>query len=84
MDVATRPLCVKTDLPAVLAINNACVPAVTLMTDDTMQELVGMADSSWVALLQDRVVGFIVCLRPGLNYASANYAWLSAKYPDFL
>jgi predicted GNAT superfamily acetyltransferase len=75
------------DLPAVLALNNAAVPAVgpldesqlAHLVDQSMMALVATADSG-----ADRVVGFCLVLLPGAEYGSVNYRWFSQRYSDFV
>ncbi len=69
------------DLPALLELNNAAVPAVNALDLAQLTELV---DMSAAALTVDSVECLLVALRPGLAYASANYRWFSERYPDFL
>jgi predicted GNAT superfamily acetyltransferase len=69
------------DLPTLLELNNAAVPAVNALDLAQLTELVNL---SAVALTVDTLECLLVALRPGLPYASANYRWFSERYPDFL
>lgn len=69
------------DLPALLELNNAAVPAVNALDLAQLTELVNL---SAVALTVEALECLLVALRPGLPYASANYRWFSERYPDFL
>ncbi len=70
-----------TDLPTLLELNNAAVPAVNALDLAQLGELV---DMSAAALTVDSLECLLLALRPGLSYASANYRWFSDRYPDFL
>ncbi len=70
-----------TDLPTLLELNNAAVPAVNALDLAQLRELV---DMSVAALTVDSLECLLLALRPGLSYASANYRWFSDRYPDFL
>ena len=69
------------DLPTLLELNNAAVPAVNALDLAQLGELV---DMSAAALTVDSLECLLLALRPGLSYASANYRWFSDRYPDFL
>src|SRR6478752_4541966 len=72
------------DWPAILLINEACVPAVSSLTLPAFGALAAAALHLRVAQVGGRVVGFLLCLGPGLPYDSVNYRWFSARYPDFV
>lgn len=71
------------DLPTVVALNNAVVPAVNELTLAEAGRLAGLADVAIVATLDDRLAGFCWILGPGQPYASLNYTWFSQRYDDF-
>lgn len=77
-----RPF-VDADLPALVAVNDGAYPAVPITPADELAELIA---SSRLTLVVDdgAVAGFIVALAPGLDYASENYVWFSARSSDFL
>lgn len=73
------------DRAAVLALNNDAIPAVNELDAAALDQLVEWCESTTVAITDDRVVGFLVCLTgPGLSYPSDNYQWLSQRYDPFL
>ncbi|MDZ7748153.1 MAG: GNAT family N-acetyltransferase [Halofilum sp. (in: g-proteobacteria)] len=43
----------------------------------------GVAAALRVAEVEGRLAGFLLALRPGLDYASPNYRWFSRRYADF-
>jgi predicted GNAT superfamily acetyltransferase len=69
------------DLPTLLELNNAAVPAVNALD---LAQLTDLVDLSAAALTVDNVECLLVALRPGLVYASANYRWFCERYSDFL
>ncbi|AYF99558.1 GNAT family N-acetyltransferase [Protaetiibacter intestinalis] len=78
-----RPVAVG-DLAALVAINDAATPAVPVTPPDEFASLV--ADST-LALVAERdavPVGFVLAMVPGLDYASENYRFFSARSDDFL
>jgi uncharacterized protein len=82
MPVQLRPY-LASDLPALVAINDAAYPAVPITPADELAELI---EFSALTLVVDdgEPAGFIVALAPGLDYASENYVWFSARSQDFL
>ncbi len=71
------------DLPAIHAINQANVPAVGGITFEELEWYFARAAALRVAEVDGVVAGFLLALRPGLDYSSLNYAWFSARYADF-
>ena len=84
MPVVVRPL-ESFDLPAVLAMNNAAVPAVP---PATRQELVGARHHRGLAVVAEtepgRPIGFLLAMDPGVDYASENYRWFAARSDSFV
>lgn len=71
------------DLPAVLGLNEAAVPAMNSVDLDFMHWCLDVAPWFGVAKADGKVAGFCIILGPGLAYHSQNYAWFSARYDDF-
>lgn len=71
------------DLPAIHAQNEAAVPAVSAIALSDFAWFLEVASYFRVAEIDDRLAGFMVALRPGVDYGSVNYAWFSARYDDF-
>lgn len=74
---------VAADLPAIHAINQANVPAVGSITFPGLEWYFAKAAALRVAEIDGVVAGFLLALRPGLDYSSLNYAWFSVRYADF-
>lgn len=71
------------DLSALLAMNNAAVPAVNGLTAEDLLDLIGSSLSCLVATLDDVPAGFLLCIGEGTDYSSANYQWLSERLSAF-
>lgn len=71
------------DLPAIHALNQAEVPAVSDITFAELEWFFAHAAGLRVARIDGALAGFLLGLGPGLDYASPNYRWFSARYPDF-
>lgn len=75
---ALRPL-TSEDAPALVALNDAAHPAVPITTADEMRTLLELAG---LALGLDRdgsLVGFVIAMHPGADYASENYRWFEER-----
>ncbi len=73
----------ENDFAAVLTLNTAAIPHVNLIDE---QELAWFIEHSVCALatkIDDRLAGFMIGLRPGTDYKSANYRWFCEHYDDF-
>lgn len=73
----------SSDIDAVLALNESAVPAVNSLDRKEMRWFADHAPWYRVALREDRIVAFLIGLRPGLDYASDNYRWFCRHYPEF-
>lgn len=74
----------ESELDSVLALNNAA--GVNILPLDAQQ--LGFfhrhADYFRVAIVDGLIAGFLIALRPGADYGSANYRWFGQRYEDFL
>lgn len=79
-----RPL-VDDDRPAVLALNQACVPEVGPLERDGLDAL--LAQSPWSRVVEAEgggsVAGLLIGLVEGADYASPNYRWFSERHDRF-
>lgn len=84
MPPIVRPL-EDADLEAVVALNNAAVPAVPTVGRGAMAELVVLASLAVVAEeVPGHPVGFLLAMDPGVDYDSENYRWFAARGADLL
>ncbi len=73
------------DLEAVLELNNAAVPAVNELDEESLARLVGMSDFARVVDHDGRVGALLITLSgSGHPYASENYAWFCDRETDFI
>ncbi|MDM7831971.1 GNAT family N-acetyltransferase [Cellulomonas edaphi] len=72
------------DLASVAAMNDAAVPAVNALGLDGLREHLPRCSAALVAHDASGVIGFLLALAPGADYASENYAWFSAHVPGSL
>ncbi|MGT2426441.1 GNAT family N-acetyltransferase [Amnibacterium kyonggiense] len=84
MTVVVRPL-ESADAPAVLAMDNAAVPAVTPLDRKALGELVALASLAVVAEVEPGApAGFLIAMDPGVDYGSENYRWFQARSDSFV
>ena len=74
------------DLPSVLALNNANVPAVNELEPDALAAIVKVSTVALSAIdpADGGLAGFCLVLPPGTDYGSGNYAWFGERYVDFV
>lgn len=77
-----RPI-TAADRAFVLALNEANVSLLAPLSGDRLSQLQEWADLAAVVDLGDGPVGFVLTFAPGTPYDSPNYAWFTARYPDF-
>ena len=71
------------DLEEILDLNEASVPHVSSVSASEMSWFCDHAQYFRVAILDGKLAGFLIGLRPGLDYASPNYGWFCSNYADF-
>ena len=71
------------DLPAIGRLNRQAVPAVSELDETALWRLVQQASGCLVAGVDDVVVGFVLALGPGADYASPNYRFFADRYVQF-
>ncbi len=81
--LVVRPL-VAADLPASAALNDAAVPAVNALGLDGLTAHATTCDLALVATDGEDVIGLLLALAPGAEYASENYRWFAAHVPGSL
>ena len=72
------------DLGAVHAINEAAVPHVNSIALQRFHGFMSEAAYFRVAMLGDRLAGYLVAFAPGASYESVNYRWFQERYRDFI
>ncbi|HEY9498802.1 MAG TPA: GNAT family N-acetyltransferase [Terrimesophilobacter sp.] len=75
---------VRSDVPVIMALNNAATPAVPVMTDQEMTALLDASDFGFAAVTPTELLGFVVGFRPGSDYASVNYRYFEDRGTDHL
>jgi hypothetical protein len=74
----------ESDLPHILELNKAAIPAVNLLNRQELWNLFSQADYFRTLWLREKVIGFLIALGPGAIYNSPNYRWFELRYDQFL
>ncbi|MBE1878017.1 GNAT family N-acetyltransferase [Myceligenerans pegani] len=74
------------DVPALVELNNAAIPAVPVTPADEMEGLLDISSLALVATDGDSAdpLGFLLALDPGAEYSSENYDWFEDRGLDHL
>jgi predicted GNAT superfamily acetyltransferase len=76
-----------TDIVPLVTMNNRAIPAVNLLDENDLLDLVSMAHSAVIVVddeSPDRPLGLVVTLAAGNDYESENYRWFEERGGDFL
>lgn len=74
----------ESELDTVLALNNAAGPSILPLTLEQLRFCFEEAAYFRVAESGSRIVGFLIAFDENSHYASSNYRWLKARYPEFI
>ena len=72
------------DIPAMWGINEQGLPGVGEVSHHAMTNLLTLSEIPLGTFDGDKLVGFVLCLIPGTQYGSPNYAWFNSRYQRFL
>lgn len=75
---------VARDHPAVLSMNNGATPHVNALSKRSLAWIIAQAEYFRVADDATGLAGFVLAMRPGLDYGSLNYRWFGDRGGDFL
>ena len=73
----------EADLEYVLALNEASLPHVSNMDLEQTRWFAQNAFYFRIARIEEQFAGFLIGLRPGVDYGSENYRWFCDHYGDF-
>lgn len=82
-DLTLRPV-TAADLVALAGLNDAAAPAVNALGLDGLTAHVPVCELALVAESDGELLGFLLAVAPGAEYASENYRWFSAHVPGSL
>ena len=73
-----------TDLPTLARLNDEAVPAVNALGLDGLSAHVPGCELALVAQDGGEIIGFVLAVAPGADYASENYRWFATHMPGSL
>ena len=79
----TRPLS-QNDVPSMWAINEQGLPGTGQVSEQEVSDLLNLSTLAIGAFREEELLGFVICLSPGTDYTSLNYAWFNNKYEEFI
>ena len=79
----TRPLS-QNDVPSMWAINEQGLPGTGQVSEQELSGLLNLSTLSLGVFRNENLLGFVICLSPGTDYRSLNYAWFNNKYHEFI
>ena len=65
-------------------INEQGLPGTGKVSVEQMGELLQLSDLCIGAYIDEKLVGFVLCLYPKKGYSSQNYAWFNERYNQFI
>ena len=72
------------DVDSMWLINEQGLPGTGQVTPQEISQLLELSTISLGVFSNDELLGFVICLSPGTDYASLNYAWFNEKYEHFI
>jgi predicted GNAT superfamily acetyltransferase len=75
---------VPADFARILALNEESVHFLSPLSPERLEMLHGESAYHRVVDLNNNVEAFLLALREGASYSSANYLWFKAQFPRFL
>lgn len=74
----------EADFDRIVALNAAVVRETSAMDRARLRQLHALAFHHRVAVVDGDVVGFLLAMRDGADYANDNFGWFAARYPRFV
>ena len=72
------------DISAIWEINQQGLPGTGEVTHEEIEGLLKLASFAVGIFEHEELLGFVICMPPGTQYASPNYSWFNDKYDSFV
>ena len=72
------------DVDSIWLINEQGLPGTGKVTPREISHLLELSTLSLGVFSNNELLGFVICLSPGTDYGSLNYAWFNNKYEEFI
>jgi predicted GNAT superfamily acetyltransferase len=74
----------QSDVGPIWLINEQGLPGTGKVTLQEISYLLELSTFSLGVFSNDELLGFVICLSPGTDYGSLNYAWFNTRYDEFI
>jgi predicted GNAT superfamily acetyltransferase len=74
----------QSDVGPIWLINEQGLPGTGKVTLQEISYLLELSSFSLGVFSNDELLGFVICLSPGTDYGSLNYAWFNTRYDEFI
>ena len=74
----------ENDFTRIIELNEAEVQQTSPMNMEKLYELAQISNYHRVAVAEDSVAAFLLAICEGAPYSNDNYAWFSARFPQFI
>ena len=72
------------DVHSMWSINEQGLPGTGQVSEQEVFDLLKLSTLSIGVFREEELLGFVICLSPGTDYKSLNYAWFNNKYDAFI
>lgn len=72
------------DVASMWTINEQGLPGTGQVSEQGLADLLDLSALSLGVFREQELLGFVICLPPGTNYGSLNYAWFNQRFEAFL
>ncbi len=72
------------DVHSMWSINEQGLPGTGQVSEQEVSDLLKLSTLSIGVFREEELLGFVICLSPGTDYKSLNYAWFNNKYNNFI
>jgi len=72
------------DIADIIAINQESSPGVSALDADAAEELLSSASVAWVAVDNERIVGYLIAMLAAARYDGDEFLWFKQRADDFV
>ena len=72
------------DVHSMWSINEQGLPGTGQVSKQEVFDLLNLSSFAIGVFREEELLGFVICLSPGTDYKSLNYAWFNNKYNNFI
>ena len=72
------------DVNSMWVINKQGLPGTGQVSHEEISQILDISELALGVFENQELLGFVLCLLPGTNYRSLNYAWFNERYKEFI